>query len=119
MANNDPLKRAGRSAGAVLLGLLAGALPAGGKEKLANPVLGDPAAIEQGRKIYRQRCYICHLSHGGSGPNLFATRLSDDAFMMTVINGRQGAIMPAFGLKLSPDEVWQVHAYVKSTDHYE
>jgi len=26
--------------------------------------------------------------------------------------------MPAFGLRLSPDEVWQVHAFVKSTDHY-
>jgi mono/diheme cytochrome c family protein len=26
--------------------------------------------------------------------------------------------MPAFGLRLSPDEVWQIHAFVKSTDHY-
>ena len=29
---------------------------------------------------------------------------------MTVINGRNGAIMPAFGLQMSPDEVWQEHA---------
>jgi hypothetical protein len=26
--------------------------------------------------------------------------------------------MPAFGLRLSLDEVWQIHAFVKSTDHY-
>jgi mono/diheme cytochrome c family protein len=26
--------------------------------------------------------------------------------------------MPAFGLRLSPDEVWQIHAFIKSTDHY-
>ena len=38
---------------------------------------------------------------------------------MIVINGRKGAAMPAFGLQMSPDEVWKVHAYVSSTDHYE
>jgi mono/diheme cytochrome c family protein len=104
---------------ALLAATLAAALPAAAAEPLTNPVLGDPAAIEAGRKTYRQRCYICHLSKGGRGPNLFASPISDEAFLMTVINGRKGAIMPAFGLQLSPDEVWQVHAYVKSTDHYE
>lgn len=92
---------------------------AGAAEPLTNPVLGDPQAIAVGRTIYRQRCYVCHHREGGRGPNLFASRLSDEAFLMTVINGRKGAAMPAFGLQLSPDEVWQVHAYVKSTDHYE
>jgi mono/diheme cytochrome c family protein len=50
---------------------------------------------------------------------LFATKLSDERFLETVINGRKNTQMPAFGLRLSPDEVWQVHAYVKSTDHYQ
>ena len=86
-------------------------------EPLTNPVLGEPQAIEAGRKIYRQRCYICHLSEGGRGPNLFKATISDEAFLMTVINGRSGAIMPAFGLKMGPDEVWQVHAYVLSLIH--
>ena len=63
---------------------------------------------------------MLHLpsSAGGRGPNLFATKLSDEQFLETVINGRKGTQMPAFGLRLSPDEVWQVHAFVKSTDHY-
>jgi mono/diheme cytochrome c family protein len=107
-------------AGALALALLLGAaVPAGAEEELTNPVLGDPTAVEEGRRIYRQRCYICHLSNGGRGPDLFASPISDDAFMMTMINGRKGATMPAFGLKMTPDQVWQVHAYVKSTDHYE
>jgi mono/diheme cytochrome c family protein len=88
-------------------------------EPLTNPVLGDPEAQKEGRTIYRRRCYVCHLSEGGRGPNLFATKLGDEAFMMTVINGRKGTQMPAFGLQIGPDEVWKVHAYVKSTDHYE
>jgi mono/diheme cytochrome c family protein len=36
----------------------------------------------------------------------------------TVIQGRKGTQMPAFGLRLSLDEVWQIHAFIKSTDHY-
>jgi len=43
---------------------------------------------------------------------------SDEQFLATVINGRKGTQMPAFGLRLSIDEVWKVHAFVKSTDHY-
>lgn len=116
MASSSCIVRAGLAAGAVVLAL-AGA--AGADEPLTNPVLGNPAAIAEGRRIYRQRCYICHLSNGGRGPNLFATTLGDEAFLETVINGRKGATMPAFGLKMSPDDVWAVHAYVKSTDHYE
>lgn len=99
--------------------LVAGTAAAGSEDELTNPVLGDPAAIEAGKDIYRGKCLVCHQSAGARGPNLFATKLSDERFLETVINGRKGTQMPAFGLRLSPDEVWRVHAYVKSTDHYE
>jgi mono/diheme cytochrome c family protein len=36
--------------------------------------------------------------------------------METVIQGRNGTQMPASGLRLSRDEVWQIHALIKSTD---
>lgn len=85
---------------------------------LTNPFIGQPEAIEEGLQIYRSKCYICHLSKGGRGTNLFATKISDEKFLEIVINGRKGTQMPAFGLRLSPDDVWKVHAYVKSTDHY-
>ncbi|MGH6962373.1 MAG: c-type cytochrome [Dongiaceae bacterium] len=88
-------------------------------EALTNPLLGDPQAIAEGRRIYRMRCVICHAQAGARGPDLFATRLGDEQFLEIVINGRKGTQMPAFGYRLSPDEVWQVHAFVKSTDHYE
>jgi mono/diheme cytochrome c family protein len=86
---------------------------------VTNPVLGQADAIEAGRDIYRSKCVVCHASAGGRGPNLFASRLSDEGFLEVVINGRKGTQMPAFGYRLTPDEVWQVHSYVKSTDHYE
>jgi mono/diheme cytochrome c family protein len=97
--------------------LAAGAAVAG--DELANPVRGDPAAITAGKDIYRAKCYVCHHSGGARGPNLFASKLGDERFLEVVINGRKGTQMPAFGERLSPDEVWQVHAYVKSTDRYE
>ncbi len=90
----------------------------GADEAMTNPVLGQHDAIDAGRDIYRSKCVLCHGSAGARGPNLFKTRLSDEGFLETVINGRKGTQMPAFGLRLSPDEVWQVHAFIKSTDHY-
>ena len=91
--------------------------PLGAVEEIVNPRLGDAAAQAEGLRFYRTRCYVCHLHEGGRGPNLFGTRLSDEQFLDTVINGRD--TMPAFGLRMSPDQVWAVHAYVKSTDRYE
>ena len=88
-------------------------------EALTNPFLGNAEAIADGRRIYRSRCVICHAHAGARGPDLFASRLTDEQFLEVVINGRKGTQMPAFGLRLSPDDVWYVHAYVKSTDHYE
>lgn len=90
---------------------------AAAEERLVNPRIGDPAAVAEGRRLYRVRCVICHGDHGGRGPNLFATRLDDEAFLNTVIQGR--GTMPSLGTRMSPEEVWAVHAYVKSTDHYE
>ena len=94
---------------------------AGGRERsegLTDPFLGQPDAISTGRDIYRSKCLVCHQSAGARGPNIFKTKLSDEQFLATVINGRKGTQMPAFGLRLSIDEVWKVHAFVKSTDHY-
>lgn len=103
---------------------LAAPIPFAGAEEpagdaITNLLLGDPVAITEGRRLYRTWCYLCHHSAGARGPNLFATKLSDEQFIEVVINGRKGTQMPAFGYRLTPDEVWQVHSYVKSTDHYE
>jgi mono/diheme cytochrome c family protein len=88
-------------------------------ETLSNPFRGQEDAIEQGRRIYRSKCIICHQQTGGRAKNLFKTKLTDEEFLNVVINGRKGTLMPAFGYRLSPDEVWQVHAYVQSRDVYD
>lgn len=66
--------------------------------------------------LYRRHCFVCHLHAGGRGPNLFASRLNDQQFAQTVLNGQ--GMMPAWNPKLSMDDVWKLRAYVKSTGHY-
>jgi mono/diheme cytochrome c family protein len=105
---------------ALVLILTASAPPAGAQqdgEGMTNPVLGDEAAIKEGEKIFRGRCTGCHWSPLRA-PVLFQTEMSDEAFLETVISGRQGnrGNMPPFGYVLSPDDVWKVHAFVMSTD---
>jgi mono/diheme cytochrome c family protein len=102
--------------GATLVLLLVGAGRA--EDAVTDPFLGQPDAIAAGHDTYGGKCYICHHSAGGRGPNLFATKLTDQQFLKTVTNGRKGTQMPAFGSRLSVDEIWQLNAFVKSTDHY-
>ena len=83
-----------------------------------NPLLGDEAAIKRGRRIYRGKCIVCLQRTGGRAKNLFKTRLTDEQFLMVVINGREGTLMPSFASRMGLDDVWEVHAYVKSSDHY-
>jgi mono/diheme cytochrome c family protein len=79
-----------------------------------DPFLGQPAAIEEGQQQYRAKCIICHGKAGGRGPNLFATKLRDDQFLATVMSGRPGTLMPAFGLRLAPDDIWKILAFLKA-----
>ena len=99
---------------AVVTSSLVLALPGRADEALTNPVLGQPQAIEQGEALYRSHCVV--LPRPGRRPWTEPVRdeLSDRQFMETVINGRKGTQMPAWGLRLSPDDVWAVEAYVKS-----
>ena len=81
-----------------------------------NLLLDDAAAIVAGERIYRERCVICHRSGGGAGPSLFRNRLPLGEFLDTVNRGRPGTNMPAFEELLTPDEIWQVHAFLMSRD---
>ena len=107
----------------LLLVLLLVAGRAGGQQAqddadgaLTNPYLGDPEAIEAGEDLFRRRCVGCHWAPK-RGPNLFESEISDEKFLEVVINGRKRSLtMPPFGYILSPDEVWQIHAFVKARD---
>jgi mono/diheme cytochrome c family protein len=88
------------------------------EDAVTDPYLGQADAIAAGHDIYGGKCYICHHSAGGRGPNLFASKLNDEQFLKVVTNGRKGTQMPAFGSRLSVDEIWRLRAFIKSTDHY-
>jgi hypothetical protein len=82
----------------------------------SNPLLGVEKAIAQGEVTYRARCIGCHKTGGGSGPNLFRTKLSPTQFFDAVAKGRKGTTMPSFGSLLSTEQIWEVHAFLVSRD---
>ena len=85
-----------------------------------NPYGEDPAAIAEGKRLYRaMNCAGCHgyKGEGNMGPPL------NDAYWRyggapmqiykTLFDGRpQG--MPAWGAALPPDQLWKITAYVSS-----
>jgi len=83
----------------------------------ANPVAGDPNAIENGKKTYVGSCAGCHgaTGEGGRGPNLRDGRLirrSSDAQMFTTIQkGIAGTEMP--GTNLPDPRIWELVAFVR------
>lgn len=106
--------KAGRAALAAFLLGCAAAVPAARAEDAAAPEL-----VDAGRKVYRGKCIICHGRQGGRGPNLFGTELPDGDFAKVVLEGRKGTQMPAFRTSLGEADVAAVHAFVKSTDHFQ
>ena len=81
---------------------------------LTDPYLSQPAAIDEGDHLYHNHCIGCHGLKGGRGPNIFATQLTNEQFLEVVINGRKGTQMPAWGFRLSPDDVWKIRAFLKA-----
>jgi putative heme-binding domain-containing protein len=82
-----------------------------------NPRDGDPAAIQAGAAMFRERCADCHGpdARGVSGPDL--TRLwtsdgSDERVFQKIRSGVAGSIMPP---STAPDaELWAIVAYLHS-----
>src|SRR5713226_2676383 len=87
-----------------------------GKKK--HPFIGDPQAIEAGRKIFASGCALCHGSdgQGGRGPNLrervFWHPLDEETLYKAVQKGIPGSEMPP--ANLPEEQAWQVVAYVRS-----
>ncbi|MEZ5356391.1 MAG: c-type cytochrome [Bryobacteraceae bacterium] len=77
-----------------------------------------PADVAAGAKIFRGHCGECHglKGEGGRGPSLnsgiFYHGSSDEDLLRNVTDGIPGTAMP--GVFFSPDQVWQVVAYVRS-----
>lgn len=88
-----------------------------GGAQTRNPRDGDPAAIQAGAALFRERCADCHGddAKGVRGPDL--TRLwtrdeADQRVFQTIRSGVAGSIMPA---STAPDaEIWAIVAYLRS-----
>lgn len=92
--------------------------PAPGSIK--NSFTGNPEKIAAGKALwFKMNCYGCHgtMAGGGMGPNLTDAEWrygGDDTSVFTTIKfGRPGG-MPAWGGKLSDDEILTVMTYIRS-----
>jgi mono/diheme cytochrome c family protein len=81
-----------------------------------NPFLGDEQAINDGGRLFRQRCTGCHWNPL-RGPRIFQTKRPYEKFLEIVTNGKQSQrTMPPFGSILSPDDISRIHAYLMSRE---
>jgi putative heme-binding domain-containing protein len=84
-----------------------------------NPLAGDPAAINQGKNIYRGRCGVCHGidARGYRGSDLttgdWVHGGTDAQIFRTISTGVPGTEMPPNG-NMSAEEVWMVMAYLRT-----
>jgi mono/diheme cytochrome c family protein len=90
-------------------------LAACGGDDVATP--SDPT-LARGQQVYRQNCASCHgtKGDGGSGPRLAGVVTGRypniDDQIAVIAEGRAG--MPAFGERLSQDDMAAVAAYERS-----
>jgi cytochrome c oxidase cbb3-type subunit 3 len=94
--------------------------PAGQPADEKNPFEGDLEALKMGRRYFGSyNCAGCHGDHGGGGmgPSLrddtWLYGSSDAKIANSIADGRAHG-MPAWGLMLTPTQVWQITAYIKS-----
>jgi cytochrome c oxidase cbb3-type subunit 3 len=115
--------RCGPGLAVLFLAALAAVLPLAAQhekdgEKKKHPFIGDPKAIEAGRKLFVAGCAACHGAEGegGRGPNLreavFWHPLDEDTLYKSIQKGIPGGGMPA--ANLPEDQAWQVVAFVRS-----
>jgi mono/diheme cytochrome c family protein len=95
--------------------------------RIQPPPAPSPAGLLEGRKIYRQRCALCHGGGGKGGtaispvfyppvPDVTATatqRWSDRELFWTIQNGIRMTGMPAWRSELNDQQTWDVVAYMR------
>ncbi len=101
--------------------LAARVLSAQDKPAEKNPLVGQPAAIAEGRAIFRFTCSACHGVDARGGlraPNLtsgvWTHGGSDQSVFNTIQHGVPGTLMPANDL--TDTETWQVIAWLRSLE---
>jgi len=106
---------AGYSGGEMLLSAQNGNVPCTSfSDELASR--SDPTArTATGRKLFLKNCAHCHGAdaRGDEGPDLHNVDRTDEQIAARIRNGKKGQ-MTAFAGKLSPDEINEVVAYLRT-----
>jgi cytochrome c-L len=86
-----------------------------------DPYGGDPAALAEGKQIYKVNCQTCHMPDGSGriGPSLIGNqhhydRFTTDKGIFEIIYGGATGAMQPFGKRLKQDEILKVMACVRS-----
>ncbi len=96
--------------------------------KKHKPNVDSAAAANSGSGIFRQNCAVCHGLNGlGNGPNALAMnkkpanfsnpfflKYSNETWYYKVAEGVPGTRMPRWKLKLEPQQMWYLVAYLKT-----
>lgn len=92
-------------------------VPLSAQHRESNP-FSTPADLEEGRKLYRLNCGVCHGMKGDSGRGArLAVRKhrhgnSDAALFRVIQNGVPGTEMP--GLWMDEDSIWKILLFVRT-----
>jgi mono/diheme cytochrome c family protein len=94
-----------------------------------NPLTADAATLAGGRQLYQTNCAVCHGAAGrGDGPGAAGLRPAPGDLTVHMAPGKHaegqiyawirdgvpGSAMPAWGERLSDEEVWQLVAYLQT-----
>ncbi|MCW5968658.1 MAG: c-type cytochrome [Blastocatellales bacterium] len=96
-------------------------------KKLKNPFTANDGTVSIGRKLFTQHCAICHGEDGKSQTDVANAMkikptdltgkemhgITDGEIYWVITNGIKPNRMPAFKLKASNEERWQLTVYVK------
>lgn len=83
-----------------------------------NPFAGDAAAVQDGAKLFDEKCAECH----GDGTGLSGPDLTDDKWFYggndaevfdSIKNGRPGG-MPSWNSSLSGEQIWKILTFMRS-----
>lgn len=92
---------------------------------LVNPIAADDSSIARGERKFNRTCMPCHgRTMLGDGPvaAMFmpppdllgeATRNRRDGYIYSYIR-HGGAVMPAYGAQVTPEEAWNLVNYLRS-----